>query len=83
MPTKKTTEFNFETALNDLNTIVEKMEQGNLSLEQSLASFEQGIALTRQCQIALSSAEQKVKILLEKNGETTLAPYTQPMEEDT
>ncbi|QLH42589.1 MAG: exodeoxyribonuclease VII small subunit [Coxiellaceae bacterium] len=58
--------FNFETALNELNTIVEKMEAGGLSLEESLGQFERGIALTRQCQQALTDAQQKVQILMQK-----------------
>lgn len=71
----KTTDFNFETALGELNTLVEQLETGKLSLEQSLAAFERGIKLTRECQQALTNAEQKVHILLDKNGETSLEPY--------
>ena len=67
--------FNFETSLAELNTLVEQMEQGGLSLEQSLACFEKGIALTRACQQALSEAEQKVQILMQKNGETVLVDF--------
>lgn len=67
--------FNFENSLSKLNQIVEKMESGGLTLEESLKYFEQGIALTRQCQQALKDAEQKVQILLEKNGKESLEPY--------
>lgn len=67
--------FNFEKALEDLNHIVNKMEKGGLSLEESLLHFEQGIALTRECQTALQQAEQKIQILMEKNGEATLNEY--------
>jgi exodeoxyribonuclease VII small subunit len=74
--------FNFETALAELNQLVEKMEQGGLSLEQSLQDFERGIALTRQCQEALKTAEQKVKILLEKDGKEILEPYATDEEQD-
>ena len=52
-----------EQSLKDLETIVEQMEKGDLSLEEALASFERGVALTRACQQALAEAEQKVKIL--------------------
>ena len=62
----------FETALEELESIVEKMETGELSLEQSLSAFEQGIALTQQCNQALKNAEQTVKMLIEKNGEDAL-----------
>lgn len=81
MTKAKTTNFNFEKTLEQLNTLVEKMETGGLSLEESLQYFEQGISLTRQCQQALQEAEQKVQILLEKNGETALAPYPNESED--
>lgn len=68
-------DFNFEKALEHLNLIVTEMEQGGLPLEKSLAQFEKGIALTRQCQKALQQAEQKVQILLDKAGEATLSDY--------
>ncbi len=67
--------INFEKSLTELDTLVEKMEQGESSLEESLKDFEQGIALTRQCQAALKEAEQKVEILLEKNGQQNLTAY--------
>ena len=81
MPRAKTENFNFEQNLQQLNDLVEKMEAGGLSLEDSLKSFEQGIALTRQCQLALKQAEQKVQILLEKNSELTLDVYPETEEE--
>ncbi len=73
--TKVTHEFNFEKSLDELNQIVEKLEQGGLALEDALSQFERGVMLTRQCQEALRSAEQKVEILMEKNGEFNLQPY--------
>lgn len=63
---KKQAELNFEASIKELETLVNKMEEGNLSLEDSLKYFERGVTLTRQCQQALADAEQKVKILLEK-----------------
>lgn len=63
---KKT--LNFEKALSDLESIVEDMEQGDLSLEESLKRFEKGIALTAECQKSLQSAELKVSKLVEKNS---------------
>ena len=68
--------FDFEAALAELEQLVETMEQGDLSLEQSLKDFERGIQLTRSCQKALSEAEQKVQILLEKDGAEQLQPFT-------
>ena len=66
MPAKKS--VNLETALAELEKLVEEMEQGNLSLEESLKRFEKGIALTSDCQEALQKAELKVQELIEKNG---------------
>lgn len=65
----------FEEAMEELEKLVEQMERGDLSLEESLKSFERGIKLTRTCQQALQDAEQKVQILLEKNGEQSLEPF--------
>ncbi|MCH7695755.1 MAG: exodeoxyribonuclease VII small subunit [Proteobacteria bacterium] len=72
---KKKTDFDFEKALVELEQLVEKMEQGELGLEESLKHFERGIALTRACQKALTEAEQKVQILLDNNGEQQLSPF--------
>ena len=60
---------NFETALEELETLVERMENGESSLEDSLKDFERGIELTRSCQTTLAEAEQKVEILMKKDGE--------------
>lgn len=72
---KKETEINFEKSLRELEALVEKMEQGNLSLEESLKYFERGVALTRSCQKALAEAEQKVQILLESGGKEELHDF--------
>jgi exodeoxyribonuclease VII small subunit len=66
----------FEKSLKELEALVTKMEQGNLSLEESLQHFERGIQLTRTCQKALKAAEQKVEILLNKSGQDDIAPFT-------
>jgi len=65
----------FETALAELEALVEKMEQGDLSLDESLQQFERGVQLTRSCQQALKEAEQKVQLLLEKDGQSSLEPF--------
>ena len=65
----------FEHSLAELQTLVERLESGELSLEDSLTAFEQGIGLTRECQAALAQAEQKVQILLERDGELQPAPF--------
>jgi exodeoxyribonuclease VII small subunit len=58
----------FERSLSELEAIVEQLEQGELSLDDSLKQFERGVQLTRVCQSALKQAEQKVEILLRKTG---------------
>lgn len=78
MPAKKSTQPNFEKSLGELEKLVEKMEQGDLSLEASLEHFEKGVQLSRSCQQALRAAEQKVEILMEKSGQSDsadLAPF--------
>jgi len=57
--------FNFEASLVELESLVQQMEQGDLTLEHSLQAFERGIALTRGCQTALAAAEQKVNVLMQ------------------
>lgn len=73
MPAKKS--FPFEESLARLESLVEKMESGDLSLEDSLKTFEEGIKLTRECQQALKSAEQKVNLLIEQNGAVASQPF--------
>ncbi len=58
----------FERSLAELESIVEKLEAGELSLDESLRHFERGVQLTRVCQSALKQAEQKVEILMRKSG---------------
>ena len=76
-PTKPTNKSHasFETSLNTLEQLIQKMESGDLSLEESLKSFEEGVKLTKICQQALSKAEQKVQLLLEQNGELVSQPF--------
>lgn len=73
MPTKKKS-VDFEQSLSDLEALVNQMEQGELSLEESLKAFERGIQLTRDCQERLSAAEQQVQTLMEQQGQITLQP---------
>lgn len=75
MARKKTTP-DFEQSLTELQALVERLENGELSLEDSLTAFEQGIRLSRECQSALQQAEQKVQILLERDGEVSEAAFS-------
>jgi len=65
----------FERALGELEATVDKLEHGDLSLEDALKHFERGVALTRDCQSALKLAEQKVEILLQKSATATPDPF--------
>ena len=59
----------------ELESLVERMEQGEQSLEDSLKDFERGIALTRSCQKSLQDTEQKIQQLVEKNGQDELVDF--------
>ncbi|MFB8829839.1 exodeoxyribonuclease VII small subunit [Azotobacter sp. CWF10] len=72
---RKKAAVDFEKSLAELQQLVERLEGGELSLEDSLACFEQGIRLTRDCQAALSQAEQKVQILLERGDTLEQVPF--------
>ncbi|MBA59310.1 MAG: exodeoxyribonuclease VII small subunit [Gammaproteobacteria bacterium] len=61
--------YPFEEALEKLSGLVEKMEKGDLTLEESLKTFEEGIKLSKECQKALTDAEKKVKLLLLENDQ--------------
>lgn len=65
----------FEGALAQLEKLVQKLEQGDQSLEESLKDFERGIALTRTCQQSLTEAEQRVEKLISQGDQFTLEPY--------
>ncbi len=67
----------FEEAIEELEQIVSKMEQGDLPLEEALSSFERGVQLANLSQLKLKQAEQKVKVLVEKNGEHQLIDFDQ------
>jgi len=72
---RKRDSTNFEQSLRELEALVERMEQGDLSLEESVKAFERGIELSRRCERALDEAEQKVQILTEKNGQPSTTPF--------
>jgi exodeoxyribonuclease VII small subunit len=75
-PKEDSKALDFETAMRDLEALVERLEHGDLPLEESLAAFERGVMLTRSCQTALKEAEQKVEILLKKAGEPQLEDFS-------
>ncbi|MCC5791911.1 MAG: exodeoxyribonuclease VII small subunit [Legionellaceae bacterium] len=64
----------FEKTLADLERIVQQLEQGDLSLDESLKQFEKGVKLARSCQTALSDAELKIKTITEANSTMDAEP---------
>lgn len=70
-----TNKFDFNNGLLELENIVKKMESGELELEESLKLFEQGVELTRKCQSALSSAEQRISILTSDDNYESSEPF--------
>jgi exodeoxyribonuclease VII small subunit len=81
-PTQKEKLPDFEQSLAELEALVAKLEQGDVPLEEALKTFERGVALTRQCQSALRTAQQKVEVLLARNGEETLEPFADDDDDD-
>lgn len=65
----------FDESLAELEQLVEKLEQGDLSLEESLEQFERGVTLARQCKESLAAAEQKVQILSGDGESESLADF--------
>ena len=74
--------YPFEQSLEKLEKLVERMEQGDLTLEDSLKTFEQGVKLTRECQQALAKAEQKVRLLIEENDQVSSVDFESSERED-
>jgi len=67
--------LDLETSMAEINLLIAQMEQGDQNLEQSLIRFERGIQLIKNCQKIIQEAEQKVNILLQKQGETNLESF--------
>jgi exodeoxyribonuclease VII small subunit len=65
-------------SLQELESVVEQLESGDLSLEEALKQFERGVKLTRKCQATLKKAEQKVEILLKKTADAEPEPFDTP-----
>ena len=75
MTSKKSKAPDFEQALGELEAVVERLEHGELPLEEALRQFERGIELARSCEASLRQAEQKVEILLQKNADASPEPF--------
>jgi exodeoxyribonuclease VII small subunit len=74
MPETRTPDF--EQALAELEALVARLERGDLPLDEALKTFERGVELTRQCQGSLKAAQQRVEILLKRNGQAEPEPFS-------
>ncbi|MGY8564674.1 exodeoxyribonuclease VII small subunit [Stenotrophomonas rhizophila] len=77
-PTDASPVAHFEHSLEELEQLVEKMETGEMSLEQSLSAYERGVGLYRQCQQALEQAELRVRLLSDPARPDTAEPFDPP-----
>ena len=75
MSTRKGKTVDFEQALGELESVVDRLEHGELPLEDALRQFERGIELARTCQGALKQAEQRVEVLLQKTPDAEPEPF--------
>jgi exodeoxyribonuclease VII small subunit len=66
---------NFEKSLAELELLVERLESGELALDESLAKFKRGVELTRECQQVLNQAQQTVQKLLDPESEDSAEPF--------
>jgi len=78
MTKKELTLGQLETTLTELEQLVERLEDGELPLNQALKEFERGIRLTRQCQAVLKDTQQRIEILLAESEEPE--PFEAPSE---
>ena len=81
-PADKPESYDFEQALATLESLVERMEKGELSLEESLHCFEEGVQLTRECQRMLKAAELRVEKLAQTETGLESSPLDIPPEND-
>ena len=77
-PASEETEIAFETALERLEAVVDRLEQGDLALEESLAAFEEGVRLSKRCATQLDGAERRIDVLTREGGKW----LTRPLDED-
>jgi exodeoxyribonuclease VII small subunit len=83
MARKDSTHKPFESALTELEQVVDRLESGELSLEEALAAFEKGVGLVKYCNQKLNEVEKKVEILIkDKEGKLQLQSFEEAAEED-
>ena len=83
MATKDHSQKKFELALEELEKVVERLESGDLSLEDSLAAFEEGVGLVKYCNQKLTEAERKIELLVrDKDGKLQLKAFDVSSQDD-
>ncbi|OIQ26014.1 exodeoxyribonuclease VII small subunit [uncultured Vibrio sp.] len=80
MASKKPENMSFEATIDELDSLVDQLENGDLALDDALKKFERGISLARAGQTKLSDAEQRVSILLQNDDEAPLSSFESPSE---
>ncbi|WP_448568216.1 exodeoxyribonuclease VII small subunit [Thalassotalea ganghwensis] len=75
MAKKKIENLSFEESISELEQIVHNLEAGELSLEEAMSLFERGLSLSHASQQKLQQAEQKIQMLVSKNGQTQLTDF--------
>lgn len=80
---KKSSSPDFEKSLSELEKIVDRMEKGDQSLEDTLQDFERGMVLSEQCQKSLDEAQQKVEKLVKKHGGYQLESMDDDFEDES
>jgi exodeoxyribonuclease VII small subunit len=79
--TRESEDLTFEAALDRLESLVSRLEAGDLQLEEALAAFEEGVALSRRCAKQLAEAERRIEVLTREGDELLTRPFEAP--EDT
>ncbi|MEZ8825805.1 exodeoxyribonuclease VII small subunit [Vibrio amylolyticus] len=80
MASKKPENMSFEATIDELDSLVDQLENGDLALDDALKKFERGISLARAGQTKLSDAEQRVSILLQNDDDAPLSSFESPSE---
>ena len=83
MARKEAANKKFETALEELEQVIEQMDSGELSLEEALAAYEKGVGLAKLCYQRLNEVEKKIELLVkDKDGNIQLTSYAEPGDDD-
>ena len=75
-------ELPFETALERLEAVVDRLEQGDLDLETALSTFEEGVALSKRCGLQLEAAERRIEVLTREGGQWLARPLDDEFSDD-